>query len=56
MYGWRTKLWKFKNAMESETQKEVMKEWVVKHEGRYQIRSLFVNNAWAVEYRPLLFQ
>ena len=56
MYGWRTKLWKFKNLKESEEQNEAMKEWVAKHRGRYQIRYVWVNNAWAVEYRPLLFR
>lgn len=28
--------------------------WVAKNSGRYQITPLFVNNGFAVEYRPLV--
>lgn len=47
MYGWRTKTWRL-------SEKEQMTAWCEKHSNVYQIREVFINNAWAIEYRPLL--
>ena len=52
-YGWKTKLWKFNDGNCEQKRKEMM-EWKKKWEGKYQMREIFVNNAWAVEYRLLL--
>jgi len=52
-YGWRIKEWRH-NATNSEEKRQEMIDWCKKHEGKYQIRQIFINNAWAVEYRPLL--
>lgn len=52
LYGWRTKEWKFKTIEESEQKRKKMEEWIQKNSNKYQIKELFVNNAWAVTYRP----
>lgn len=52
LYGWRTKEWKFKTVEESEQKRKKMEEWIQKNSNKYQIEELFVNNAWAVTYRP----
>lgn len=52
-YGWRVKEWKF-NSDNAENKRKEMNDWCEKWKHKYQIRQLFVNNAWAVEYRPLL--
>lgn len=33
--------------------REKMQQWLDKHEGKIQWEEIFVNNAYAVEYRPL---
>lgn len=52
-YGWRLKEWKFTKANVEEKRKE-MCDWINKWKHKYDIRQIFVNNAWAVEYRMLL--
>lgn len=52
-YGWRIKTWNFNSNNVEEKRKE-MKDWCEKWKHKYQIRQLFVNNAWAVEYKLLL--
>lgn len=52
-YGWRIKEWRY-NATNCEEKRQEMLNWCKKWENKYQIRQIFVNNAWAVEYRPLL--
>lgn len=52
-YGWRIKEWKFNSSNIEEKRKE-MQSWIDKFKGKYQIRNVFVNNAWAVEYRLLI--
>lgn len=52
-YGWRIKEWRH-TATNCEEKRQEMIDWCKKHEGKYQIRQIFINNAWAVEYRPLL--
>ena len=42
---WKTKAWKLE-------EKEKMKEWVKSHEDRYIITEIFVDNGYAVEYKP----
>ena len=52
-YGWKIKEWKF-NRENIEQKRQEMIEWCEKWENKYQFRTIFVNNAWAVEYRLLL--
>lgn len=52
-YGWRIKEWRH-NAINIEEKRQEMIAWCEKNKGKYQIRQIFINNAWAVEYRPLL--
>lgn len=52
-YGWRIKEWRHK-AINIEEKRQEMIAWCEKNKGKYQIRQIFINNAWAVEYRPLL--
>ena len=52
-YGWRIKKWKFNENNIEEKRKE-MNDWMEKQKNKYQFRQVFVNNAWAVEYRMLL--
>lgn len=47
MYGWRIKTWKVNET-------EERKSWCEKNARKYQIREIFINDALAVEYRPLL--
>lgn len=50
LYGWRIKEWRFEENNIEEKRKE-MQAWIEKWKHKYQIRQLFTNNAWAVEYR-----
>lgn len=50
---WRTKIWKFKTISESNEKRNEMKNWIAKHERKYEIKEIIVNNAWAVQYRKL---
>lgn len=52
-YGWRIKEWKF-NKSNIEEKKQEMKSWVKKCQHKYRIEQIYVNNAWAVQYRLLL--
>ena len=52
-YGWRIKEWRH-CAFNIEEKRKEMIAWCEKNKGKYQIRQVFINNAWAVEYRPLL--
>ena len=52
-YGWRVKEWKH-NESNIEEKRQEMKDWCEKWKHKYQIREIFVNNAWAVEYKLLL--
>ena len=52
-YGWRIKTWNYNDNNIEEKRKE-MHDWREKWEHKYQIRQVFVHNAWAVEYRLLL--
>ena len=52
-YGWRIKEWKF-NSLNIEEKRKEMQSWIDKFKSKYQIRNVFVNNAWAVEYKLLL--
>lgn len=49
-YAWQIKEWKF-NANNIEEKKAEMMKWIAKWEHKYQIRQVFTNNAWAVEYK-----
>lgn len=50
---WRTKIWRFKTISESNEKRNEMKNWIAKHEYKYEIKEIIVNNAWAVQYRKL---
>lgn len=52
-YGWRLKEWKFNSNNVEEKRKEMI-EWIDKWKHKYDIRQVFVNNAWAIEYRVSL--
>lgn len=53
-YGWKIKTWKFSTIEEVEETHKQMIAWIKKWSRKYQIREIFVNNAWAVEYRILI--
>jgi hypothetical protein len=44
-------MWKIKTWNLNET--EAMNAWIEKHKSTMQINTIFVNNAYGVEYRPL---
>lgn len=50
-YGWRIKEWRH-TASNIEEKRQEMIVWCENNKGKYQIRQIFINNAWAVEYRP----
>ena len=52
-YGWKIKTWSF-NASNIEEKRKEMLAWCEKWKNKYQIRQVFVNNAWAVEYKLAL--
>ena len=52
-YGWRIKEWKFNSSNIEEKQQE-MKNWIEKWQHKYRIEQIYVNNAWAVQYRLLM--
>ena len=52
-YGWRIKTWSFNSNNVEEKRKEMI-NWCEKWKNKYQFRNVFVNNAWAVEYKLLL--
>lgn len=43
-YGWQVKTWRLKD-------KQKMLDWMKKHEGKFMIRQIFVNNELAIEYK-----
>lgn len=49
-YAWQIKEWKFNPRNIEEKRLEMMK-WIEKWEYKYSIRPVFINNAWAVEYK-----
>lgn len=54
-YGWKTKIWRF-NSKNCEEKRKQMLAWKEKYKNKYQMREVFVNNAWSLEYRLLLVQ
>lgn len=52
-YRRRIKEWKFTSNNIEEKRKEMI-SWCEKWKHKYQIRNVFINNAWAVEYRLLI--
>lgn len=51
--GWKIKIWNFNKDNIEQKRKEMLK-WCKKWKHKYQFRNIFVNNAWAVEYKLLL--
>ena len=43
---WKTKTWKL-------SEMDAYKRWIAKNSSKFQVVEIFVNNALAVEYRPL---
>lgn len=52
-YGWKIKTWNF-NKDNIEQKRKEMLAWCEKWKHKYQFKQVFVNNAWAVEYKLLL--
>ena len=52
-YEWKIKEWKFKQDNIEQRRKEML-AWRERWRNKYQFRDVFVNNAWAVEYKLLL--
>ena len=52
-YGWKIKTWNF-NANNIEEKRKEMLTWIKKWKYKYQIRQVFTNNAWSIEYKLLL--
>lgn len=52
-YGWKIKTWKFNKDNIEEKRLEII-EWGKKWQHKYRIEQIFVNKAWAVQYRLLL--
>ena len=52
-YGWKIKTWNF-NKENIEQKRKEMLAWCEKWKHKYSIRHVFVNNAWAVEYKLAL--
>lgn len=52
-YGWKIKVWSF-NKDNIEAKRKEMLNWCEKWKHKYQIKEIFVNNAYAVEYKLLL--
>jgi hypothetical protein len=54
---WKTKVWKFNTKRLSiqsmNAARARMLAWIERNEGRIQYEEIFVNNAYAVTYRPL---
>jgi hypothetical protein len=54
---WKTKVWKFntkRTSMQSMRRaRQRMEAWIERNKHRIQYEEIFVNNAYAVEYRPL---
>ena len=55
IYVWRTKLWHFTFENANQKKKEML-DWCEKWKNKYEIKNVFVDNAWAVEYRLLNHQ
>ena len=56
MFYWKMKLWPFRDDVSTENQRKKMVDWCNKNASKYQIRQIFVQNSWAVEYRDLIKQ
>lgn len=52
-YGWKIKEFKF-NKNNIEGKRKEMLEWCNKWKHKYVFRNIFIDNAWAVEYKLLL--
>ena len=52
-YGWRIKTWKF-TPNNIVVKRNEMLAWCEKWQKKYQIREIFINNEWAVEYKLLI--
>lgn len=50
---WKTRVFRFRSVAGMARARERFAQWVQVHEGRVEWRELFVNNAYAVEYRKL---
>jgi hypothetical protein len=51
---WKTKVWKFRSVEGASTARVKMAAWLERRKGRIQYEEIFVDNAYAVQYRELL--
>jgi hypothetical protein len=54
VFYWKLKEWKITGNLEAENQRKKMVDWCEENKHRYEIRQVFIKNAWAVEYRDLV--
>ena len=54
IYGWQIKKWAF-NEDNVDIKRKEMVDWCEKWSSFYSIREIFVDNAWAVEYKLLTY-
>jgi hypothetical protein len=50
---WQTKKWRFRTLESAEIARAKMNAWLEKNKHRIQYQEIFVNNAYAIEYRKL---
>jgi hypothetical protein len=54
MMMWKTKVWKFRTIEGANEARVKMAAWLERRKGRIQYEEIFVNNAYAVQYRELM--
>ena len=48
--GWNVKIWKY-NSRNIEEQLHKKNAWIAKNYKRYQIEEIYIDGAWAIQYR-----
>ena len=48
----KTKLFRFKTIQDAPAARQAQRDWIEANRDRYEWREIYVNNAYAVEYRP----
>jgi hypothetical protein len=54
MMMWKTKVWKFRTIEGANEARVKMAAWLERRAGRIQYEEIFVDNAYAVQYRELM--
>lgn len=52
---WYTKLWKFKDEASMVIARAKMEAWLERNRSRIQYEEIFVDNAYGIQYRRLLW-